>query len=157
MPVAFENDLGLSLSSSLAGDFILVVVVVDVVIVFNRFSRKISTAELRIGPARRVVDGSAPCTGEVAPLRPRSWLELAAAAAAADALVVREGGCKFPSRSRSDRASRVRREDSVRSRLLRLDITGRRVAGKSLLCGDRGEVNYCRYVVHIFFPSQALG
>lgn len=126
MPVAFENDLGLSFSSSLAGDFTLVVVVVDVVIVFNRFSRKISTAELRVGPVRRVVDGFAPCAddpGEVAPLRFWSWLELAAAAAAADALVVRDGGCKFPSRSRSDRASRVRREDSGRSWLLRLDIT----------------------------------
>lgn len=112
-PVAFENDLGFSLSSSIAGDLTLVVVVVVVVIVFNLFSRRISAADVVVVLGRRVADGPVAVDPVPALRDSRSCVE--PAAAAADALVVRDGG-GWPSRSRvSLLRESVRSVFSVRS------------------------------------------
>ena len=105
-PVAFENDLGLS--SSLAGDFNLVVVDVVVVTLSMRFSLRMSTA-VPIFAVRLRVDGPV-VDGDVAPV-PRSRCSFSKLAAV---LVRVVGGA--PSRgSRVSRVSRVLREDSGRS------------------------------------------
>ena len=125
VPVAFENDLGRSLSSSLCdGDLTLVVVAVVVVILSSLFSRRMSTADPRLGggagrcridECAEVIDG-----GEVAPLRsPRSLVvPFPPAAPPAIDRVRDDGGA---SRSRFDDSldslvvSRAARRESVRS------------------------------------------